>query len=277
MKKVRMIMTSTHTDLQRDKLTREALQSLAGQVKGRYVPINVNHDIRHPPIGRITSAEVVQLPDGESALLGIGQLFEESDTLEFLIGDGRKMKIRDRDVGTISVFYDRAFLDEEGQELISELSKISSEEPTPTFKKALEPVQVLLIAAGVFVIGSIAQGFFKKVGSELYDKLRDTLIKYYRRKTRPDQIIDFCFSTRQGKKVFEVHVLIDNPSISELNDLFASGFNEVDSLLTSLPRDEKMDIAQLVFQYKKGKLLALYAVRSDSVPLRFRLRLKKHD
>lgn len=277
MKKIQMIMASSHVDLHGDKLTREALQSMASQVKERYLPININHDVRYPPIGRLTSAEVVELPDGESALLGIGELFEESDTPESLVGDGRKIKIRDKDIATISVYYDRTFLDEEGQELISELSKISSEEPTLTLKKALEPIQLLLIAAGVFVLGSIAQGFFKKIGSDLYEKLRDTLIKYYEKKPRSDQIIDFCFSVRQGERVFEVNVLVDKPSDTELNDLFTSGFKEVDALLTSLSIDEKMDIAKLVLEYKSRKLLVRYATRSDSVPFTFRIGLKKHD
>jgi len=272
-----MIMATSHVDLHGDKLTREALQSSANQVKERYLPINVNHDIRYPPVGRVTSAEIVELPGGESALVGTGELFEESDTFESLVGDGRKMRVMNVDANTFSVFYDHAFLDKDGQELVSELSTISGEKPTLFLKKALDPVQVLLIVAGVFVLGSVAQGFFKKIGSDLYEKLRDSLIKYCKTTSRSDNMIDFCFSVKQSGRVFEVHILVDRPSEVELNDLFASEFGGLDNLLASLSIDEKIDIAQVVLEYKNQKLTIRYATRSDCVPFEFQLGLERHD
>ena len=266
-----MIMATTHVDAHGDKMSLEALQSMARQVKERYIPININHDIRYPPVGRIVSAEIIKLSDGEYALLGTAEVFDESDTLESLVGDGRRIKVIDEDIETISVFYDRTFLHErEGEELIRELTKISSEKPVVTFKKALEPISVLVIAAGVFILGSIAEGFFKKLGSDLYDKLRDTLTKYFKKKLPREQIIDFCFSVKYNERIFEVHILVDNPSEKELNELFTFQFCGVDRLLTSLPLNKELDIAKLVLEYKNKKLSILYAVRSDCVPLSFK-------
>lgn len=209
------------------------------------------------------------MPDGEYGLLGTAEVFDKSDTLESLTGDGKKIRISDEDIQTISVSYDRTFLNKEGQELVHELSEISGKEPTPTFKKALEPISVLLIAAGIFVFGSIAQGFFKKLGADLYDELKDALIKYFKKKTVSGQVLDFRFSVKYGERIFEVHILIDNPSGKEINDLFTSRFDGVDRLLASLPFDRELDIVKLVLEYKDQKLSIRYAVRSDSVPFMF--------
>jgi len=198
------------------------------------------------------------------------ELFEESDSLESLTGDGRKIPIRDQDIQTIVVEYDRTFQDKEGQELLRELSQISGkiEKPREIIKKALEPISTLLIGAGLFAVGAIATGFFSKLGADAYERLKRALIKYFRKKISSEQILDFRFSVKQYNRTFEVHVLAVNPSEQKLNELFTSRFNGVDNLLVSLPLSES-DIARIVLEYDKQRLLIRYAVKRDSVPFRF--------
>jgi hypothetical protein len=64
-----MTMATSHKDLQGDILTEQALKSGIDVFHKFYLPINIRHDITKPPVGRIVSAEVVKLPDGESALI----------------------------------------------------------------------------------------------------------------------------------------------------------------------------------------------------------------
>ena len=263
-------MTTSHVDLHGEIMHPKALKGLARQIREQYMSININHDIRYPPIGRVVSSEVIKLQDGEYALQGTLELFEESDSLESLIGDGRKIPIKDQDIQTIAVECDRTFRDKEGQELLRDLSQISGgvEKPIEILKKALEPVSTLLIIAGIFVVGSIAKGFFSKLGSDAYDGLKGALAKYYRRSSSSEHILDFCFLVKQQNINIEVHVLIVNPSEQKLNELFISRFNGVDAQLVSLPLTES-DIAKVVFEYKNQRLLMCYAVRCDSVPLMF--------
>lgn len=270
-----MVMATTHVDLHGEKFSLKALQSLASQLEKEYLPININHDIRHPPAGRGSSAEVVKLSDGEWGVLATGELYEESDTLESLAGDGRKIRIRDEDIETISVEYDRTFADGAGKELIRELSQISESTLTYKVKKAYEPISMLIIAIGVFVVGSIATGFFRKIGYDIYDKLKDTLSNYYRKKEPSDQILDFCVLSQKDDRIFEVHVLITNPPSKDVADFFANGLNEVDALLLSLPLDKAKDLAQLVLGYKDQKLTIRYAVNSASVPFSFYAKKRK--
>jgi len=272
MKRTQIIMATSHVDLHGDMIHPDALKDAVRQIKEKYLPYNIEHDIRRPPIGRIVSAKVIKLQDGQYALMATAELFEESDPLESLTGDGRKISIRDQDIQTIDFNYDSTFLDKEGQELLHELSQISGkiERPRKIVKKALEPISTLLIYAGVFVVGSIAKGFFSKLGSDAYGMLKNTLIKYFRnrKKISSEQILDLCFSVKQYNRTFEVHVLAVNPSEQKLNELFTSRFNGVDNLLVSLPLSES-DVARIVLEYENQRLLIRYAVNGDSVPFMF--------
>lgn len=270
MKEIHAIFGTSRIDLEGDKLTLEAMEGAARQTNEQYIPFIVEHDIRYPPIGRVVSARIIRLPDGEYALQGTVELFEESDSLESLTGDGRRIPVRDQDTQTVAVEYDRAFRDEEGQQLIRELSEVSGEgeKPVEYGKKSLEPIPTLIIYSGVFLLGAVAKGFFSKLGSDVYEKIRDCLIKYYRRKTARGQVLDVCFSAKHDGGVVEVHVLVEDPSEEKLDDLFASRFGSVDSLLLSLPLGES-DTARVVLEHKDRRFVMRYAVRSDSVPLMF--------
>lgn len=270
MKKIQKIIATSHVDLHGDMIHPEALKDAVRQIKEKYLPLNNEHDMRCPPIGRIVSAKVIKLQDGQYALIATAELFEESDSLESLTGDGRKIPIRGQDIQTIVVEYDRTFWDKEGQELLHELSQISGEieKPREIIKKALEPISTLLICAGVFVVGSIAKGFFSKLGSDAYEGLKNALIKYFRKKISSEQILDFCFSVKQYNRTFEVHVLAVNPSEQKLDELFTSRFSGVDNLLVSLPLSES-DVAKIVLEYENQRLLIRYAVKGDSVPFMF--------
>lgn len=270
MKRIQKIMATSHVDLHGDMIHPDALEDAARQIREQYLPMNIEHDIRRPPIGRIVSAEVIKLQDGEYALQSTAELFEESDSLESLTGDGRKIPIRGQDIQTIVVEYDRTFQDKEGQELLRGLSQISGEieKPREIIKKALEPISTILIGAGVFAVGAIATGFFSKLGADAYEMLKHALIKYFRKKISSEQILDFRFSVKQYNRTFEVHVLAVNPSEQKLDELFTSRFNGVDNLLVSLSLSES-DVARVVLEYENQRLLIRYAVRSDSVPFMF--------
>lgn len=260
-------MVTTHVDLHGERISLEALNSMARQISEKYLPININHDIRQPPIGRVVSAKVVKMPDGEYALDGIAEIFEPSDTLESLTGDGRKITVWEDDVETFSVHYDRGFLNEEGKKLLQELEDLSGQKPQPAIKKALEPISILLIGFGIFALGATATKFFSKLGEDLYDKLKKTLVNYYEKKTSADQILDFRFSIEKNNRVFEVHVLISSPTEQIINDFFDEGISKIDETLDFLYSELAEDVAQVVLQYKDNKLTVSYAIRSDCVPL----------
>jgi len=240
MKIMKSIMATTHLDLHGEMLTKEALDDGVEQIKKKYIPVIWNHDIRYPPFGRVVSAEVINLPDGHYALEATSEIFEDSDRPQILAGDGREIPLHYAETRTFAIQYDRTFRDEDGQLLVKQLHELSGlqEGPVEFAKKALEPIQVLMIGAGVFIVGSIARGFLSKLGSDIYEKLRDTLVQYYRKRKRPDSILDFCFYVNDRGKEVEVHVLLTNPTDEDVSELLDKHFAELDKLLTSLPLKE---------------------------------------
>jgi hypothetical protein len=271
MKMVKSIMATTHVDLHGDMLTKEALEEGVEQLKNKYIPLIWNHDIRYPPIGRVVSGEVIKLPDGHFALEANCEIFEESDSIDILTGDGREIPLDYTETSTFRIQFDRTFMDEDGQLLIQHLHELSGveEKPAEFVKKALEPIQVLLIASGVYVIGSIAQGFLRKLGSDIYEKIRDALIRYYRKKKTPDSILDFCFYVNDNGKQVEVHILISNPTDDTVAELLDSQFAQLDRLLASVHQKESQ-VSSIVLEYKNKNLSIRYAVRNDAVPLTLR-------
>ena len=54
---------------------------MVDQVKTAYIPMGIEHDPRIPPLGRVITAEITHLPDGEYALDAKVEVFEEGDVV----------------------------------------------------------------------------------------------------------------------------------------------------------------------------------------------------
>lgn len=267
MQRISMIVATTRIDRHNEAIAVQALHEMASQIREDYLPLTFEHDIRHPPIGRLVSAEVVEIEDGHYALQATAEVFDEDDSTDSVAGDGRRLKIRTGDVDSIAVVFDRTFRDDDGMKLIRELAEISgkNEKPMETGKKSVEPVSILIITVGAFAVGSIAQGFFSKLGSDVYELLKKSLTKYFRKKRSYEQILDFCFLIKHGERNMEVHLLVVSPSEEKLNSLLASEFRLLDKVLMSLPINQ-LDIVKVVFEYEDEQISLLYAVTADCVP-----------
>ncbi len=224
-----------------------------------------NHDPRKPPLGRLIEAKVVPLPDGEYGLEGISEIFEDGDLPESLIGDGRKIVTRVREIRTISVEYDKSHLNEDGQILLKTLQDINHAEVTEYNKKALEPVSLLIITAGTFVLGTIATGFLNKIGEELYLQLKNALIEYFNKKKQREQVLQFCFGVVYNDLDLEVNLLLTNPSEAAITEIFQKGFMDLDVLLKDIDL-ETSPVGRIVYNYEDGRISLNYEVRPDGVP-----------
>ncbi len=144
-------MATTHVDMDGERLAVEGLQSLAASVNGNYLPFTDEHDIRNAPIGRVASATIVRLDDGEFALNGTFEVFEQGDTIFSLAGDGRKIRIESSDISTFNVEYDRSYESIDGRELLALLVELSpASRHAVQVKKSVEYIPTLVIAAGAF-------------------------------------------------------------------------------------------------------------------------------
>lgn len=72
------IASTTHIDRHNERMAKSALDGMADQIKGKYIPQLVEHDWnRH--VGVLLYGEVFQLKDGEYALGVVAGLFENED------------------------------------------------------------------------------------------------------------------------------------------------------------------------------------------------------
>jgi hypothetical protein len=275
MRKFEGTMLTTHVDLDGERLAPEGLESFVTSINGSYLPLTIEHDIRKAPIGRIASASIVPLEDGEFAVRGTFEVFEQGDTLSSLRGDGRRIRIALDDIPTFNVGYDRSYETTEGRRLLSALSRLSPESRAiPEVKKSHEPISTLVIATVIAVGTGVASGFFGKLGEELYTGLKTILKAHFGIGNGPrERLLVFQFTSTKAAEPVEIQVLLTNPTPEEIERLFSGGFSDLDSYLA---RCGGLDsVARFVFEYKDGRLESLYVLRGDCVPLKLRRAAKR--
>lgn len=266
MKTLNATMTTTHVDLDNERMSVEGLQSFAATINANYLPFTVGHDIRKAPIGRVASAKVMALDDGEFAVEGTVEVFEQDDTPSSLRGDGRRLRIESENIATFKIGYDRTYETVEGRQLLEELKHLSpASRSVPQIKKGLDYVSVLtvMIAAG----GLIAKGALEKLGQDAYGKLKKVLMDYFSRRRESERVLDFQFTTIWQDRLVEVHVVLTNPTHRDLEMLFRDGFADVDAFIARCQGD---DLVRFVLEYQEGQLRCLYVLRGDCVPLQIR-------
>ncbi len=77
MKIVTGIVSTTHVDLHRDQMAKEALDDMASQINDRYIPLDINHQGTY--VGVILAGKVKRMEDGEYGLYGVMGIFETVD------------------------------------------------------------------------------------------------------------------------------------------------------------------------------------------------------
>jgi hypothetical protein len=260
-------MATTRVDLDNERMALEGLESFAATINKNYLPFTVEHDIRKAPIGRVASAAVVPLEDGEFAFKGTLEVFEERDTIATIRGDGRRILIEHSDTPTFTVGYDRSYESPEGRELLAALKELSPESgSTAQVKKSVDYVSVLTVI--IAASGLIAKGALERLGQDGSEKLKKVLADYFAsRKQSKERVLDFQFTTFWQGQTVEVHIVLTNPTPDELEMLFVSGFIDADEFLAKCQGE---DLARFVFENKNGRLRCLYILRGDCVPLQVR-------
>jgi hypothetical protein len=268
MKIVEAILATSHVDLHNERLTPSALEGMVRQINLQCIPMGLEHDPRIPPQGRVLSAGIQQLEDGEYAVRGVIQQFEPGDEIE-LVEDGREIPLHEHSDGSIHLTYDRSYKTLQDQELLKQLAKISGAQLHEEAKKSLDPLSTLAVA-GKFVLGEIASGLLKRIGSDGWDafkgKLGDLLAR--RKEAGQENLLTFeCIVPVDDHRV-SVEVHLSNPSREDVHAFFEEGLKLLDvglaPFLNSSPH-----LRRLVIQYEQDKMLVKFGVRKDAVPMAF--------
>jgi hypothetical protein len=266
MKIAESIVATTHIDRQNDKLALSALEGMAEQIKREYIPLLHEHDPRIPPHGRLISAQIEQLEDGEYALKCAVELFEPGDEIP-LSDETREIPIWDVSPNYLEVIYDRSYIEEVDQTLLAELVTTTGGTKQEYGKKGLDPLSILIIA-GSFVAGNFAVGFLQKMGADAWDKFKNKLKKLaeHKRAKGIEHVFQFQFIIHLDGKPTSIEVNLTNPTDNEIDIFLQTGIQDLDKIMMK-HIGEKTYIRKLVYEYAKGRLNLSFAIRKDAVPL----------
>lgn len=257
----KVTLATTHLDRHNERFAVSALEGMVKQIATSYLPMGIEHDPRYPPMGRLIDAEVVGLPEGEHAVVGTIELFDE----EPAAGDGRSIPIDVPELDRFRVGYDRSVTANDSRGDVEALAKLSGIEPMEMGKKGLEPLAILVIGAGLFAVTNIAGGFFSKIGADGWDALKRLLTARYST-IRPAELLELAIGVSAGERVVEVLILAPNPGGNAVSELFDDGLSQADSLVEYALQRES-ELARIVIVWAEGVARLAYAVRVDGVPV----------
>lgn len=266
MRIVRNLIATTRLDLHGDRFTRESFERVVQAMSTRYVPMLWNHDPRHPPLGRSIRGEIEQLEDGEWGLVAVSEVFEVNDAPP--LGD-RDMTRRETGPDVLAIVFDRTYRDDHDQALFEELKshgfRVEVEE-----KKAVEPLSILLLAAGA-AAGMFAAGFLNKMGSDAWDAAKAATQRLLRRKREQhaEHLFIFELQLHRSAGPLSIRVILDTPTDELLLAFWNVGLTALEREALLLARSAPDEWRICVYAFTETGLVPQYAVRRDCFPLRF--------
>ena len=257
-------MATTRVDLHGERFPLEALESMRDHIRSSYLPFIYNHDPRSPPFGRVIDAEIVTLEDGEFALEAEVELFEEGP-LPPLVGD-RSVASRELPDGFLLTI-DRTFSLPEFEEPVASIAAIFEKPPQFEVKKALDPIAVLGISAGLFVAGKFAGAFFSRLGTDaaaaLSAKLKNIFARKHDEQTR---LLRFELEFEHKGQSCRADVILTAPTAHDIDGFLADGLQQLDMMLPSC-LDQIDGLIRYVFTYSEGRVKLEFAVHRDAYPV----------
>lgn len=263
------IFATTHIDLQNERMALPALESMIEQANQYYIPVNIEHDPRIPPIGRIISAQLKQLDDGEYAVEGVIEAFESGDESLLQAGDKREIRLLEHSFDHLDISYDRNYENASDQELIQDINSLLKTKSNPQIqiKKALDPISTLTIG-GAFILGGVAAGFLGKIGSDAWDTFKEKLKILLNKKKveEKEKLLSFEFTIENDGYKINVEVILSNPTDNDIESFLENGLKNIDAILPNYFNQE-IGLKKIVMEYADNAIKVKFGVRKDAVPL----------
>jgi len=127
---------------------------------------------------------------------------------------GNEMSNSGKEVLEISFSYND-FTEEEVKEITGAFSEIVKTEPRYYMRLSAEVLPAVLIFSLGFVLGNIAQGFFKSMGSDLYQKAKEKVIRTLKDKKDPTLKFEMSY---KGTKITISSQTKDEQELSKIFD-----------------------------------------------------------
>lgn len=260
-KYIESVVATTLLDKQNEKLSLEGLNSLVSSLERYNIPLNIEHDPRMPPIGRVIKGYVRERSDHEFEAVALLELFDnEMDKIENNNKDLRLHESPDQFVLGYS------FSHKNGNDLneIKEIEILINSKAFYEAKKSADPISIISLT-GAFVIGGIATGFLNQIGVNLWEKLKPKLVKLSS-KNKTTNLLVFRMLIKNMNISIEIEIILTNPVESDLDTFINKTTYNLDQVLEELITSNQ-DIRKIVFEQKNNFLILKYALTNNGIPL----------
>jgi hypothetical protein len=267
MKYIKSRVASSHVDRHGDKMSVEVLKKMVVQINAGYSSFGVEHDPRISPVGRVESASLIKLDDGEYAVEATIGIFELGSKVPFNSDDPKELIVRKHTSEYLGIVYDRAYFDEGNQLLINEINSIfkSGEKPKVDIKKSLEPISILTIT-GTFLVGGIALGFTRKIGADLWDLFKNNLKTLFEKNPAKERLLSLNTTIQKEGYSINVEIILSDPNSESIDYFLEHGIKEVDGFVAEYFHYEQ-GMRRMVFEYRDNKIHTTFAVLKGGEPV----------
>ncbi len=262
------LVSTTHLDTQGEIVTEEALTSIYINSKDDIIPIIMNHDPRHPPVGRVINLEIVDLEDGHKGLNAEIDYFDGPDALSTIVN--KEVKLPYQEPGTIILSTDITFRDDESKQILAELSKLSDIKVGYMAKKASEPLSYLTISFA-FIAGMAAnaflKGYFTKAGEDAWKKTKEYFKKLSKHPKGEERfiVIECNLCSESESTEMQLRIIVNKP-FEEIEKFLEEDIQKVDKIIAGVLKD-KDKIAYVVYIYENGLFSFSHAISRQGLAM----------
>ena len=226
-------------------MSKEALESGVAQIKGaRALPLNLEHDVTLPPVGKVIDAWIEPTPDGEHQLVALEEHFGDGQGVTLNDGVQLWRQTSERDhrpfvrsvVGSqekTTIEYDLGnFRTDERNAFLDQLPSSSEFTIRPQVRKSLVPDPILFVTLSVGFASLLTAKTLYKTADKIADDVSSDLFRLYSM-LKAAAIVLARFSIPRLRPVTYVMILPGNPTIE-----FVVRTRDVDVLLSAMAADE---------------------------------------
>lgn len=263
----KQIIISTHPTKRGEYFASSSFEGVVQRLNEGAAEIDVEHDPRTPPVGRMVSAKVVPLQDGHVGIEGEMQLFGEEDLGATFPLQNILLRARNYELERATLRIDEHYyLNAEARRDAEEAAKELGVRLQFHGKNSLEPPTWLTVAL-VCGLGAFATSVLTEFGKDAHKLIKRCVIGLYKKyhHQKRDNLVLFEFYVVQNGEPMVISVVLTEPSDSDIDAFLTAGLPFLDTHLpTLLQRDEPL--RRLAFEFKDRELKLLYGVRKDGIP-----------
>jgi hypothetical protein len=258
------ILATTHVTKRGDTVDAEDLKRISRQFVDGAGEVDIEHDPRNPPAGRIVAADFVNLPEGHFGLQGTMQLFDETDYQQPYPLAGTVLRKRDRPTTRMLVIDEHFTGSDEATSAAREIAMELEADLRFLSKNAVEPPTWLIVGL-LCGFGAIASSFLAELGKDAYKATKKKLLALLKQSSSAEEnrLVIFEVSLSNTKNGFLASVILTNPTSEVLNEFLREA--QLDGITKSIA-ERSTHVSRVAFSFDDSRLKLLYVVRKDGLP-----------